>query len=559
MTSSNEGLSSDVGIKIRKRIFESIVRNPVSVFAGVGTVDYVLPRVDHAGATAVAGCFKRFCQVTPMPDMDLIRELKEFTIARVRELLSPLSDDEVPSFEDYLEGTTYTKREKDDLRKTRLEMVDKWEDELHMVKAFIKDETYPEFKHARAIQGPYAVLKIRLARIYKAMEKKLFKLENFIKYVPVADRPRYLYDKLYKDDVSYMCIDFSAFESLINANIQEAVELPFYEYMSSQLNGGKAFLDVVRECQMGLTLAKFKWFDVVCGPRRRSGDQNTSLGNGWVNYIVLSFVAKKCGIEIFSLIEGDDSVSRVSGKLDSGVFERLGFRVKLEYVSNLSQAGFCQMYFDEEDRCVLADPRKVIASFGWLDKRYSGARETKLRCLARAKAMSIAYQYRGCPVLDVMAHRVLALTSGSDVRWVRQTLDVVKRELFDESFKNLKELIVLGPKPPGFGSRVVVESKFGVSVENQLYLEKYFSSIDYAPFSQSVLDMIMPSDWAKNAELYVWPVHGVDNLVLHVDKVFSEPHLQLLVQKRTAEAAFPELARRFSVKRKTCSTLSGEF
>jgi len=131
---------------------------------------------------------------------------------------------------------------------------------------------------------------------------------------------------------------------------------------------------------------------------------------------------------------------------------------------------------DEDEKVNLVNPIKEILKFGWANSKYSKASPRKLKLLLHAKALSLAYQYPGCPIVSALARYGLRMTKGSRL-FIGAYTDGWQRSLLLETFAYYKSHgipnVPVGPK-----SRLLVEKKFGVTVADQLAIEQYLDNLE---------------------------------------------------------------------------------
>lgn len=463
----------------------------------------------------ISGVLKRFCFKPPVPKPGVHAELEAFTLRWCQENLTPLSPDTDVSFETWLESTPYPDWRKDELRQKWSKVDDIREKDFKHFnnKSFMKDETYPTFKHARAINSRSDEFKCYVGPFFKAIEKVLFALPCFIKKVPVSDRPNVIADHLESAGAKYGATDYTAFEAHFTPELMKAVEMVLYMYMTQYLPGGSEFMDVITLALMGQNLCKFKNFFAAVMATRMSGEMCTSLGNGFTNMIVLYFVCERLGIpykNVLAFFEGDDGIFRIilpaGTRLPTSVdFADVGFQIKIEYHDTLSTASFCGLVFDDEDRLNVTDPMKVICNFGWTTGRYSKAGKGVKLDLLRCKALSLAHQYPGCPMVCALARYGLRVTRTRDVRsFIQRSRNIGQwqREIFTAALSSDPVNV-----DPPIRTRLLVESLYGISVETQLAFEKYMDTKnDLSPISVANILPHCHDDWLQYFRDYVLEV-----------------------------------------------------
>jgi len=242
----------------------------------------------------------------------------------------------------------------------------------------------------------------------------------------------------------------------------------------------------LRKVKTGENHLVFKEFECYLDGKRYSGEMDTSLSNSLVNLMFVLFILHKSGHEeSFYVdhcppqIEGDDCLAAHLYDLDPNIMIRLGARAKLEFYEHFSQASFCGMVFSEHSVNIIRDPISAILDFGYVHFKYLGCSNNTRLKLIRAKSLSLLYSYPGCPILKSLAMYGLRITEGITNRravskYLRGETDVYKRNLMKraaEQAEYLKNVEVSGL------SRQLMETKFGVSEDNQKALELYLDGL----------------------------------------------------------------------------------
>lgn len=491
-------------IKVNRKRFSSR-RNIVQASLGPVLDGYSYPHPDDKDTkTKVAGILKRFCFEPPTPRPGILDEFERFVKEWVRQL-PPLSVDTDVSFENWLAHTDYPEWRKQELREVHEMNLDKWDRQNWKVKSFVKDEVYPSFKHARIINARSDCMKITFGPYFKAIEKVLYARPEFIKKIPVNERPQYIMERLTGSGY-YVATDYTAFESLFTSELMYACEFVLYEHMLAHVEGGQEMLLLMHEVLRGTNECDMGDVKISVEATRMSGEMNTSLGNGFTNLMAMLFVAHLSGVEVKGVVEGDDGLFLVQGgKLNPDLFAELGLVIKLEEHTEISKASFCGLIFDEEEMSNVADPRKILLEIGWTTRQYAYSRSSKKLSLLRAKALSLAYQYPGCPIAWKLAERLLYLTRSADVRWLLEarSTDSYARSKLMEVLRSTQVL-----REPGIRTRLLVQEKFGITVSEQLLVEEELSKIQLEPFT-----VTLPFEQAtqENSLRYVFPVSVGEN------------------------------------------------
>ncbi len=467
---------------------------------GFGLVGATLPTPDIADPhTLLAGVAARFATRPPEPDPQLLEEFTRFVFQWLEKNLKPLAPDTDLSFKTWIDSTAYPQARKDELgliwdARKPLEARDA------RVNMFMKFESYQDFKHGRAINSRSDRFKVEVGPMFAAIEKELFKLEWFIKKVPVADRARYIFDRLPKGQ-RYLASDYTSFEALFTRQIMDACEFQLYAYMVSALPGGEAFMETVRTYLGGTNWIYNRNLTLSVDATRMSGEMCTSLGNGFSNLMFILFLCSRMGSEVVGVVEGDDGLFAINGRVPTTEdFAELGLIVKLEEHAEVNTASFCGQVFDLETFTVITDPRKVLASFGWIDGKYLSARRTKQLAMLRAKAWSFGYQYPACPVVSALARAALRLTRSIDQRAAlrNRSLDLWQLALLREAFDAGRPELNAAVSP---ASRELMHRVFGVSPEVQRWYENYFDNMTELSETPRILEV--PASWLAYNSMYV--------------------------------------------------------
>lgn len=476
--------------------------------------------------TAQMGALKRVGTRLPTPSKCRLRRLRRFVnrwLKKHPELVLPAETD--VSFDTWIEKTPYPEWRKVQLREIFAAHPILGKKDF-VNKCFVKDEYYTEPKHARAIYSRSDAFKCHVGPWFKAIEEVLYLLPEFIKHVPVADRPAYITARLYRTGARYFATDYSSFESHFKKWMMEHVEFQLYEHCTKNIPGSQAFMNLVRNVIGGLNICEFKYFVFYIEGTRMSGEMNTSLGNGFSNLMFMLFMCDEKGvIGVVMVVEGDDGLGTGIGEFPTvDDFADLGLSLKMEWHEDLSTASFCGIIFDMEDQVNIRDPRGVIADIAFVCAKYRKAREPKLLGLMKCKALSLLHGFRGCPVLQALAQMVLRLTQRIEVR------HLVHGGAFDE-FARRQILEVLGKggkpvaRPVPDRTRMLMEVKFGISMQFQKVLESYFDSVTtVAPLRIPCSDMLFPESWFEYYRKYSTGVyHGTDL----IDRARVFPYLEI--------------------------------
>jgi len=172
-------------------------RKPVAVSLGPHLDGISMPHPDDDPNTAAAGVCARFGRAPPEPNKDKLERFGRFVADFISKNLTPLAPDTDVTFETWLEKTKYPRWRKRELERARVDILKN--KKYYRCKSFIKDEFYPTFKHARGINSRTDEFKCAVGPWFKAIEEVVFKMDYFIKKIPVSKRAAFIYNKLYRN------------------------------------------------------------------------------------------------------------------------------------------------------------------------------------------------------------------------------------------------------------------------------------------------------------------------------------------------------------------------
>jgi hypothetical protein len=485
-------------------------RPVVAASLGMHVTGAMFPHPDQSDqATAIAGSLYRFGRKVPI-QKDLTH-FKKFVKKWLEKNLTPLEADCDVSFETWIAGTPYTLARKEELRRKYEELGRKYDlpDKYLEVKSFMKDENYNTFKHARGINSRSDEFKAAVGPFFQLISKRLFALDWFIKKIPINERPQFILDRIERLGELYRTTDYTSFEAHFTKELKESCEYQLYEYMTQFHPEGADWLALVKKSgALKDNLIKFKTFTMSVNAKRMSGEMDTSLGNGFSNLMMMLYICECNGNEnITGVVEGDDGLFVMKGEPPAQeLFERFGLTIKILDFAELNHASFCGMVFDMQDRTNVTDPISELVTFGWTTARYARSSSKVHMHLLRSKALSLAYQYPGCPILSKLASKVCQLTAGYDVKgflmkqgsaaFCMYEMEMVQKatEYFDKNG--------LGGEPK-INTRMLVEELYGIAISDQIAIENYIDSMTkIGPVDCPEAMQYMDRDWTDYWEQY---------------------------------------------------------
>jgi len=483
------------------------VRPAVSETLGCHFVGAALPTPCHNDAlSALAGVLKRFATLTPVPVPSWWNDCLKFADWYVPTQFKPIASDADTSVEAWLcKCKNYTQKRKASLLDAYYGIKNRLDPRNIKVKSFIKDEPYTEYKFPRPINSRSDEFKTLCGPYFRLIEEIFFKHPDFIKKVPVAQRPEYLFRKLSSLGDPVQCMDFKAMESHFTKLTFE-LEFRFYEFMTQFLPHGDRFMNEIRLVLAGKNHCSFKLFDIEVEASRMSGEMNTSLGNGFVNWILSKYLAYRNGcLESHrGIYEGDDSAV-VSPYVPTPTdYQNLGFKVEMSVEPTLSTASFCGLIFDDSDLRNITNPLVELISFGWTNMRYVGARRGTKLALLKCKSLSMMYQYAGCPILSSLGKMGYRISKHADIRRVADGLSLWEKEQLADVISDSRKVQEVSSIPVGIRTRLLMEKMYGIRVEDQILVENYLDKMTkLEPIRIPQLHKYLHKDWIDYWQNYV--------------------------------------------------------
>jgi len=415
----------------------------------------------------------------------LLRQLRQHVYLFCCRHLKPFSPSRRFGFEEWLDGTHYEAWRKDELRKVKSRFPNKiaWKDVLEhsKPKGFVKLESYPFFKFPRGIHAREDWVKAWIGPYIKAVESEVYVLPQFIKHTPVPARPEYVKQHVEGSGLIYAATDYSAYESSFRKAIQKVCEGALLQYMARDNPCLEEVRWFCRMCQ-GKNVLRYKDGTFSVLGRRMSGEMTTSLGNGWTNLMLATFVLRHRDVRC--VVEGDDGLFALqpweTSLFTPEAFASFGFVIKLELHKDIETASFCGIVYAQDARLNLADPIAELVNFSW---SLGPLRFRLARDLLRAKAMSLAYEYPGAPIMSALARYVLRVTGDGPIAWekVASTMSLWHRDALYavmDTTRRGERCNVLLSVPVSICSRNVVARKFGVSEDLQRRTEDYLDGLN---------------------------------------------------------------------------------
>lgn len=423
--------------------------------------------------------------------------------------MKPIEHNEELLHDEWLETTNYPEWRKNELREQFTKTLEDdafFANEIERchknadVKIFTKEENYPEYKFPRAIWARVDAFKNISGPFFKTIEKAVFALPYFIKKIPKKDRPKYISEFVEKQGLKYVCSDFTSFESLFTTDLQDDCEYQLYRYMSTKNQWMQRVCNMIISVLGGDNIAMNKYFKIAVNAKRMSGEMNTSLGNGFSNLMILLFAVEENKIgHSGPVVEGDDGLMGISKPIPPEFFVKMGLNVKLVHVDTVYEGSFCGIIFDPDELINITDPLDPLCTLFWVSRKYTFTTDNSYFQLIKSKALSLAYEYPGCPIIATLAHRVINLLINYGVkvdqsdRWKSAIAMQAKRAYDSDDFPK---------RSTGLRSRELMEKHFGIPSTTQVIIEDKINKMTFDTWDFTDIIPLLPPVWFQHYDRF---------------------------------------------------------
>lgn len=453
-----------------------------------------VPDLNHV-QSQMEGTIKRIACTMPTPDRAKMRRLRRFVnkILNLNYKDKQFCYDESFDFDEFINDTPYTQKRKENLKQTHSTNFDPTKG--YNVKAFVKDENYPEYKHFRGIMSRSDDYKVRVGPFFRKLSKIIFSNKHFIKKIPISQRPDWIMNQFY-GATDVFCTDFSSFEATFG-RLMMRVERMVYAWFLDKNKRRDEILKLIDRGIMSTNHMVYKWWKMSIECRRMSGEMNTSEGNGIMNLIMTLFLLGEQGnpVDLAAIFEGDDGLIQYETNTPSiQDYSDLGANIKIEIPDSISEASFCGLIFDPVAKDNVTDPVDLLMSFGYTTNQYRNASRFKLDALLRAKGFSMIYQYPGCPIIASLARYALRITNHIDDKYLMTTVGKQRECQYDkqimmEALAHRHEVI---NKIVHINTRILVEKKYKITINMQYTIEKYLDQLNVlTPLSIPLIESLI--------------------------------------------------------------------
>lgn len=361
------------------------------------------------------------------------------------------------------------------------------------VAGFIKLECYQLIKYARWINARCLAFKAYLGAYIRSIENvvydfvlddDVFSGKPFAKHIPRSSGIHppvaggFTDENLTAgisnlDDHVYYCkiaSDWTSMEKHWKKERMLAIEWPLYRQQWWYLSDEE--IRFIRRVLTGTNMIVGPDGEVYAvDATRMSGEMNTSLANGWCNFVVIYHIIKSKGGRFHGFVEGDDGIFASSVPVTDADYQSLGFDVKVETHESCSTASFCGV-IAAPDRTLLKDPQRVLNKFGWTGSFIHAGEDTMYQLL-RAQALSLKYEACDCPILGALSDYV-----------IRETQGVTAKFVYDGYHELPPADLKLPPSAPTLTARVTFEQAFNIPVRTQIEAERFIQRGDFRSLDQ---------------------------------------------------------------------------
>jgi hypothetical protein len=321
---------------------------------------------------------------------------------------------------------------------------------------------------------------LELARFLKPIEKSVYSMLNsnrvrcMAKGQNLTERARDLVTayESFRDPVIILA-DHSKFDSHVTQDHLSA-EFEFYEKLFGGKRWQRKYLRYLLAMQYNNKGRTKNGTRYVTPNTRMSGDMNTGLGNSVINLGMLRLWA---GDDSFIYVDGDDSVLMMERESYNRLPELatymlgLGMETKYEVVTQLQDLDFCQCKLVEvagEWRLV-REPLRMIMRDAFTPKYYTkAARKTLVRSMGYCE-LAIC---RGVPIGQALGLRYLEIAGKGKI--------LKELDMYYQARQEMTDITKARAQPISLATRMSYETAFGITIWDQLRIEKEISKLDLA-------------------------------------------------------------------------------
>lgn len=495
--------------------YDSTYRPPMAA-CFVQSIPAVPPRPDTTHPQSlIDGVGKRMAYSPPKYNRNERRKFRKFVRKWLKTNIKPIDECDSLDFEEWLSTTNYTELRKEEIRKAYAGIqdvfingeVDVEKFKNYDIKLFAKEEYYPEYKHFRGIWARSDAAKGVLGPFFRKIEKELFALPYFIKKIPKEERPKYINDFMNNDYLKFQATDYTSYESHFTTDMMDDCEFELYRYMSSNNIKAKMLCRLIFKILADNNIAKHKYFSVRVDAKRMSGEMNTSLGNGFSNLMFLLYACHKYKLNYSGpIIEGDDALIGLDKPIPEEYYKNMALNVKLEFVDDISEGSFCGLVYDPVELVNIREPLETLCTTPWVPRKYASCSLRTYYSLLKSKALSLMFEYPGCPIVYNYGKKLFELCSQYEIKFDNSSFYKMQEQnlIYEKYLQNKVPF-----KETGLRTRLLMEKVFKIPVSAQYRIELEIENMSLQDLRlPSVLELV-PDIWKYNYDTYVLDTDGM--------------------------------------------------
>lgn len=428
----------------------------------------------------IAACVHRVGVAMPVAKPDRMDDFLRFSKHYIKQHFPVISDEDVVTPEEWIRNSPYTGARKKALLEV-LKRIDVIDPKFCTNKSFIKDEAYPKgYKAPRAINSYTDESKVLIGALTHAVDHALFTSPGTSKWFVKGKNPKEwqtILDELFRNE-PVMGTDFTSFEAHHSGGFAD-LDAFWFDHVMSGITDLR-LRRIIDRMMRGVNIMKFKHVTAKIAQRLMSGAMWTSSSNAVLNLFILAYLicrSKHPNVppeELADMMdklykgvhEGDDGLCLATVEdIDTSILDELGVKLKPDFYPSYHTASFCGIVCAGNGQ-IVTDPIKILRNFPYLSRQYFDWKDTKKLSLYKAKAMSYNHMYHNCPIVGPFMQKVLHELRHIDARSARGAFDVYHLKRLEDALLNKVQTFV-----PDHDTRLLVESVFGVSVEDQIRIE----------------------------------------------------------------------------------------
>lgn len=432
---------------------------------------------NHNPHQMLQGFHKRVAHQQKIPNREKLARFYDFVGRQIIKLqpLPPLEHGEA-LLEEWLKDYGHNEGRKRQIRnafarRDRLQLTSK----DYRCKMFVKREFYADYKYARMINPRSDEFVAQVGPYIHKIDEYLFHESPFKDWFIKGMNPTEQIEamsKKFEGGSIFIETDYSSFEGSYTVEYQQKVEWALLRHM---LKNNPDVIKVIAPCYKSKG-PNNHIYNPFIGAKfsgsRMSGDLWTSSMNGFSNLMNMLFLAQEHGTSVVGFVEGDDGLFSVNNHdITPADYDDLGFTIKLDYQSDISDCAFCQKIFHPETHTLIAPPQ-VINKSGWTAaKAYFKTPAYVKEELYQAVCMSYLSLFPRCPIVSTFFRCQLA-----SLKLTRRKKENLRFDdkWWSDMFYTKQDYKFLTEQPIDYRDRLLYEKRFGIPVDQQLSLEKWF-------------------------------------------------------------------------------------